>query len=421
MRPDPGELVSCAALLLLSRIGGMFVVPVPLPPFSHLEKQYTKRIEFYAAALEVVHKDLETIFTGENLTVTIKHRVKSLKNLYEKLCRRLPGLPEDTTRIVPTDLMGIRIVCPFLADIDRAAKLIEAQFEITEKEQKGAELGSKEFGYESLHFLVRCPEKVRELHGLSTDTVIEIQVRTLLQDAWAEVEHQLIYKSEFSPLDEPLKRRLAALNANLTLSDIMFQEIRDYQENLHDQLRQRRHAFWNKINLLEASPLGPVDQEKIRPDTVLPRNNDQRLLEALLAHNEGDLERAVEIYNVILENEVRHELRSIVYVHRGMAHFSRDDLIAADLDFSRAIEEDPRNSKGYLYRGLVKTVQENYPAAFANFTLCLNRDPFSQDALLERAKLFYKTGDMEKCREDCRHILDINPENKKAAELLGQL
>ncbi|WP_319560767.1 (p)ppGpp synthetase [Marispirochaeta sp.] len=400
----------------------MFIVPVPLPPFSHIEKQYGPRIERYEGALVQVHKELEVIFAGENLKVTLKHRVKSLTNLYEKLCRRLTGLPKGTRQIIPTDLMGIRIICPFLSDVDRAATLIEAHFEVTEKEQKGADLGFKEFGYESLHFLVCCPDRVREEQGLSADTVIEIQVRTLLQDAWAEVEHQLIYKSEFSPLDEPLKRRLAALNANLTLSDIMFQEIRDYQKNLHDQLRQRRHAFWNKLNSLEASPLVPSEEKKIGVAEIsIPRSNDQRLLEALLAHNEGDLERAVEIYTIILNNEVRHDLRSIVHIHRGMAYFSKDNLAAADIDFSSAIEEDPHNSKGYLYRGLIRAVTEDITGAFENFAHALTLDPYSQDTLLERAKLYYKIGDRINCQADCLRIMDINPENTKAQELLKQL
>ena len=376
----------------------------------------------YERALASMHTELESLFAEQDLTVTIKHRVKALKNLYQKLCRRVPRLPDSTSHIVPTDLMGIRIVCPFLSDIDATARLIETNFTVTEKEQKGADLGSAEFGYESLHFLIRCPDAIRKKEQLDNDAVMEIQVRTLLQDAWAEVEHQLIYKSEFSPLDEPLRRRLAALNANLTLSDIMFQEIRDYQEKLHDQLRQRKHAFWKKLNILEESPFKQAGIKGSSPaDQTIPGNNDQRLLEALLAHNKGELERAIEIYSVILENELRNNVKSIVYVHRGMAFFSKDDLVSADRDFSRAIEENPGNAKGFLYRGLIKVIQNTYSAAFEDFAQALTLDPFSQEALLERAKLFFKIGDTHGCRKDCRRILDINPENTKAQELLARL
>ena len=258
--------------------------------------------------------------------------------------------------------------------------------------------------------------------GLNPQTVIEVQVRTLLQDAWAEVEHRLFYKTEFSPLDEPLRRRLAALNANLTLSDIMFQEIRDYQENLHDQLQRRRHAFWNKLNAYGASFFETHGASGTSgPAGSVPRSNDQRLLEALLAHNDGDLDRAVEIYTIILDEEPRCKIRSIVYVHRGMAHVSRDDLTGAERDFTLAVTEDPANSKGYLYRGVVEVMQKEYDAAFQDFALALKHDPFSQDALLEHAKLCYRTGDRDSCRADCRRILDLNPRNSKACELLKRL
>ena len=128
------------------------VVPVPLPTYTHLEEQYLSRIELYEGVLARLHKDLESLFSDNELKVVIKHRVKSFKNLYDKLCQRVWALPEGANEIIPTDLMGIRIVCPFLSDVGKVEKLFETRFAVTEKEQKGANLGFKEFGYESLHF-----------------------------------------------------------------------------------------------------------------------------------------------------------------------------------------------------------------------------------------------------------------------------
>jgi len=400
----------------------MFTVQVPLPPYSQLERQYLSRAEQYEKVLVRLHKELESLFSKNELHVVIKHRTKTFKNLYDKLCRRVLTLPESAGEIVPTDLLGIRIVCPFLSDVEKVEKQIDAMFAVTEKERKGADLGFQEFGYESVHFLIRCPESLRESEGLTEGTVIEIQVRTLLQEAWAEVEHQLFYKTEFSPLDEPLKRRLAALNANLTLSDIMFQEIRDYQENLRDQLRRRRQSFWDELNAREPSMFesNRVSDANASGGSI-PRSNDQRLLEALLAHNKGDLARAVDIYTVILDEELRRNVRSIVYVHRGMANITRGNLADAERDFTYAVTEDPANSKGYLYRGLIEAMKSENSAALKDFASALQHDPFSQDALLERAKLHYRTGDLDGCRADCRRILDINPENSKARELFEHL
>ncbi len=122
-------------------------------------------------------------------------------------------------------------------------------FLVEEVDVKGADYPYHMFGYESVHFLVRIPDNCLHgsLNGNNNSSVCEVQVRTILQEAWAEVEHEIIYKSDFSPLDEPLKRKLAALNANLTLSDITFQEIRDYQKDLHKALKLRRNNFYEKI------------------------------------------------------------------------------------------------------------------------------------------------------------------------------
>ena len=400
----------------------MFSIPVPIPPFKEIEKLYLPRVESYEMALQQIQRIMQELFESRGLKITIKHRVKSLQALYDKICRKMAGLPEGTRTIVPSDLLGLRVVCPFLSDIDTVETIIDAHFGVSEKERKGAELGFKEFGYESLHFLIECPEAVRERCGLHRQTLVEIQVRTLLQDAWAEVEHELIYKAEFTPLDEPMRRRLAALNANLNLSDIMFQEIRDYQADLHDQLRRRRYEFWNRVNSLEDSPLevgATKDAERI--SGLQPRNKDQKLLEGLLAHNDGDYERAILIYSEILLQETRLALRSIIYLHRGMAYFSQDQLDEALKDFSCAVEEDPNNEKGYLYLGIINTLQGEYDEALNNLNETLARNRYSTDALLERAKLYFKMGKFSSCRSDCENVLDIVPGHKKALELRNKL
>jgi putative GTP pyrophosphokinase len=114
-----------------------------------------------------------------------------------------------------------------VADIE---KLVRSNFPVFEVERKGEEQSFREFGYRSVHLNLR----------LSSGNFCEIQIRTILQDAWAEVEHEIVYKGSFTPFDEPLKRKLAALNATLSLSDIIFQELRNYQRKLNREVRFRR-------------------------------------------------------------------------------------------------------------------------------------------------------------------------------------
>ena len=185
---------------------------------------------------------------------TYKSRVKSFDSYYKKVLRLKPEQVEQQLDLIYlTDMMGIRMICAFLEDINIAVEQIKKLFDIKEVEVKGAEKKFSEFGYESVHVLVKIPEdfkpmfegKYAGLKPVSDELVCEIQIRTILQDAWAEVEHELIYKTEFNPFDIPLRRKLASINASLTLADITFQEIRDYQNKLQKALDERRRSFYN--------------------------------------------------------------------------------------------------------------------------------------------------------------------------------
>ena len=145
------------------------------------------------------------------------------------------------------------IICTFLEDIADVLDQIKSVFQVTEVEIKGSSQSYKEFGYESVHVLVSVPEDCKPENlpcdvKLPDELVCEIQIRTILQDAWAEVEHELIYKTEFTPFDMPLKRKLASMNASLSLADIIFQEIRNYQKNLQNEMLQRRQSFYEKAD-----------------------------------------------------------------------------------------------------------------------------------------------------------------------------
>ena len=177
---------------------------------------------------------------------TLKTRVKSFSSYYRKLLRILAESAETTDLPVISDLIGIRVICPFLEDLSMVEKILKDSFKIIEIEKKGADRTFREFGYESTHVLLEIPEDVRKNCILPPNIICEIQIRTILQDAWAEVEHELVYKSEFSPFDLPLKRKLASMNASLSLADIIFQEIRDYQNKLNKEMAKRRDSFYDQ-------------------------------------------------------------------------------------------------------------------------------------------------------------------------------
>ena len=340
---------------------------------------------------------------------TYKSRIKSFNSYYKKVLRQHPEEAATSNSLVClTDMMGIRIICTFLEDIEIVLAQIKEMFDIYEIEVKGAQQSFKEFGYESVHVLVKIPEdcvpeNLPEDKKLPDELVCEIQIRTILQDAWAEVEHELIYKTEFTPFDMPLRRKLASMNASLSLADIIFQEIRDYQKNLQSEMTMRRRSFYEKADELtinEKSERKNELFEKINP--YVQGTIDELLLQAIKAHNAGDLDNAILIYTKIIESKPapNNIVLSVIHKHRGMAHFSKNDYENALVDFRLSFEYDNKSFRSIYYEGIVYSIQKQYEKAVECFTKSLEINEYQSHTFYRRALAYYELQQYENSMND---------------------
>ncbi len=410
-----------------------------IPDKQRLSDQYCALIPIYEEVLDKIHHFLKKELSERELHATVKTRVKSFSSYYRKLLRRMSESPTGETLLnvntsgIPgredlkqpiTDVVGVRIVCPFLEQVETASALVRSAFDVTHFEEKGAERSFREFGYQSTHFLVAIPEQFRS-EKLPEGTICEIQICTLLQDAWAEVEHELIYKAEFTPFDEPLRRKLAALNANLTLSDIIFQEIRDYQRSLHGELQKRRRDFLDRVQESESDDdptfAGAEPSEDSHGGVNPAASLDDLLLQALYAHNERKYELAIRHYTHILDADPSTDLEAIVLVHRGMAHFANEDFEAALEDFKSAIKTDPKNAKAFYYRGIIYRMNREFRKALRDFDRSLELNPYEFDTLLSRSRVHSELGNQRKAIEDCENALRVEPDDPEARALRESL
>lgn len=408
----------------------MITVALPVPPREELERRYDELRDSYDRLLFELQRRIRTALTEKELNATIKYRVKSFKSYHQKLLRIARENPEAVS-VVLTDLLALRVICPFLEEVAEAERILRTSFEIHETDRKGAKFSVREFGYESTHCLIRVPQDLCESFHLAGPLDCEVQLRTILQDAWAEVEHEIIYKGELTPLDESLQRKLAALNASLSLSDITFQEIRNHQRALTAELSERRRALHRSIGRSvtgyahgNGSP-APADlddrdawsqggasvDERPAPDSPTLGAQDSELLAALRAHNSGSYERAREIYSRLLDDEVNDRVKSVIYMHRGMAYFAQGSYLAAADDFSAAIEIDANAARAYFYRGTVYRMLGDQAAAEKEFDRCLDLDPYHVDCLYQRGALRLQNGDINGAQADCDSALRLEPDS----------
>jgi putative GTP pyrophosphokinase len=412
--------------------------PEDIPDRGELRRAYGERRADYERILGEMESRVRAALEASSLRPTIKGRVKSFDSWYSKRIRLLRQARSAGIRPIPiADVVALRAVCPFLGDLAKAESALCSAFKVLEVERKGSNRSFREFGYESIHLLVELPEDLRSADLGLDAPAIEVQLRTILQEAWAEVEHEIVYKAEFNPFDEPMKRKLAALSANLSLSDIIFQEILDYQRRLTAELERRRSSFYGKVEEVMDLPLaasapaaakaaspapsaeGALGPERRAMDSARGRSAsmDDLLLAALTAHNREDYEGASRIYSEILGQRPEREIAVVVYKHRGMASFSQSKYDEAIADFDRSIELDPGDHKAAYYRGVVRSVLQDFAGAIADFDLALGLHPYHFFSRYRRAMAYWHVGDYAQALSDAEAALKLEPENDLASRL----
>ena len=206
------------------------------PHVQDLLEQYRALLPVYNQLSEIVPEKLKAFFQEAGIVVTaVEHRVKTEKSLTGKL--QLKGGKYKSIYDI-TDLVGIRVITFYIDDVDKVASMVERLFEIDWEnsidKRKAHEIDS--FGYLSLHYICRIPESsyLDPEHPELNRIRFEVQMRTVLQHAWANMNHDTGYKSGVE-IPRIYMRNMSRLAGMLELVDDEFSRIR---RELADYRRQ---------------------------------------------------------------------------------------------------------------------------------------------------------------------------------------
>ena len=197
-------------------------------------EEYGKRRSLYQEFAEMIRFILQEEMHAKSIRVhSIEVRAKSVESLQRKIALTSESGWGEAKSIEPlkeiTDLAGVRVITFFTKTLMEVDRLLHEQFEVLEIDNKSQTLKEADkVGYHSVHYLVKLLPNRTELAEYSrfVDLVAEVQVRTILQHAWAEIEHDIQYKSvEAMPLS--IRRRFIMLAGLLELADREFQAIHD--------------------------------------------------------------------------------------------------------------------------------------------------------------------------------------------------
>lgn len=199
------------------------------------EEQYSVAQAAARVACEAVERTLRD--TGAFVHV-VSGRAKKPDSLRAKL--RKKRYKEPQRRL--TDLIGVRVITYYRDAVDPIVARLRGEFEINEKESvdKRQDLGLHDFGYSSVHLIARLKQGqiLTSDHAPLRKNWFEIQIRSILEHAWAEIEHEVVYKSGIEYPDV-VKRRFASLAGTLELLDSEFLNLRAERGQLIDMYCER--------------------------------------------------------------------------------------------------------------------------------------------------------------------------------------
>lgn len=138
-----------------------------------------------------------------------------------------------------TDLIGIRVICLYEDEVKIIGDIIREHFKILEMTDKSAEIEDTdgEFGYKGLHLDIKINSvriKLPEYAQISPFRA-EVQIRTIVQDAWSTLDHKIKYKKS---IPKKLKRRISALAAQFEQIDREFVSLRDESKSMESSASQ---------------------------------------------------------------------------------------------------------------------------------------------------------------------------------------
>ena len=181
--------------------------------------------------------EVETKFRVLNEQLSLQHernpiesintRLKSFDSIQEKLQRKNLPLTMESIEENLSDVAGVRVICGFLDDIYMLADCLLSQDDVRLIEKKDYIKTPKANGYRSLHLIVEIPIF---LCSEKKYVKVEVQLRTIAMESWANLEHRLRYKKSLD--EEQLRLTETELSECAELSSLLDQKMQKVRDVL---------------------------------------------------------------------------------------------------------------------------------------------------------------------------------------------
>ncbi len=315
---------------------------------------YRESHDRYEAFSERLGELLQNLLHIEGIDVAqLEVRAKSPQSLAEKVAR-LNLEPGDALREV-SDLIGVRVIVYSTHDVPRVGTLLEREFRVDDRRSAVADKPLDHLA--PSHYVLSLTSARSHLPEWRDyrDLAAEVQVRTVLQQAWALLDRKLVYKSDTAVPSE-LHRSVSRMATLLEIADEQFASLDETASRL-DATHRRSIATGDLSAQLDALTLRAYLEETGASESWAARARSAGFLDASAASQDVSARRVEVLLDVLVAVAV-HELQSLDELLRSAEPWADESLsiIAGNGDIY-AIGEDVIALLSLLSRGDVATIE----------------------------------------------------------------
>jgi ppGpp synthetase/RelA/SpoT-type nucleotidyltranferase len=250
--------------------------------WNELEKIYDD-YSMYRKSYETQANLIANILREHKKVHSVKTRVKDENHLIEKIIRKTEArrnkygkdfnFTVENYREEITDLVGIRVIHIFKEDWEEIHDFITKMWNVKEIvanirkgdntktfEELGIEVCSRLSGYRSVHYLI-------ESYPTTEKVITEVQVRTIFEEGYGEIDHQLRYS--LNEIPEILEQNLMLLNRIAGSSDemaslinLLSKNFKDIESEYNKKMQQKNNKILElKNNILKNQSLDEDDKK----------------------------------------------------------------------------------------------------------------------------------------------------------------
>lgn len=242
---------------------------------SNFEKEKQSFLDYVNDNIELL-RNAESSFctliqsllaTSPELAVsTVTSRLKGRKESIKKFSRKYQselekGKKEYDIKDYITDLIGVRIICLYEKNIQEVGDILRDNLCLIDSTDKSQLIEQTEntFGYKGLHLDMKLDEAREAMPEYSRykDIVFEVQIRTIIQDAWSVLDHKIKYKKS---IPHGLKRRINGLAALFETADREFYSIQEETEKLEQKTKEKSKSMDTDSEVLNAFHFAKISE-----------------------------------------------------------------------------------------------------------------------------------------------------------------